>query len=102
MRRLVSLIALLALFAGGFGAIDAAPAQALDGFGTISGTVTFSTAPSWNTGSRSFQVQLIDHSGYPVETSLVPITYSYDGSGGYTDGDRRARQRHELRIRRRR
>ena len=35
-------------------------------------------------GRQDFQVRLAYENGSPVPSDLVPITYSYDGSGGYT------------------
>lgn len=46
--------------------------------------MSFATAPSWDSGDRSFTVALIDHYHHAVETLLVPVYYGYDGSTGFT------------------
>jgi RHS repeat-associated protein len=47
--------------------------------------VSFAAAPSWDTAGTGFRVALIDaYNGFEVPTWLVPISYGYDGSGGFT------------------
>lgn len=55
-------------------------------FGTITGTVTFATAPLWDEQSadQGFSMALINTNGRRVETSLVPVTYSHIGSNGFS------------------
>lgn len=84
MRRLISSLALVALLASGLSVVVAEPAHAVDSYGTITGSVSFATAPSWDTAGKNFHVQLAYDNGYLVPSDLVPITYSYNGSGGFT------------------
>lgn len=60
MRRVISFFAIVSLFATGLTVGEAAPAQAVESFGTITGTVTFGTAPSWDTAGKDFVVSLIN------------------------------------------
>lgn len=66
--------------------VPAAAAAAVQSWGTITGTVSFATAPAWDTqsGDRSFIVRMIDHNGLVVDTSLLPVYYSYVGANGFS------------------
>jgi len=94
VRRLLASFAVALLVAAGLTVTAGGAAQATETtFGTITGTVSFATAPSWDNGDRNFTVALVDYYGNVVPTNLVPISYDYDGGSGFTitypnsDGD---------------
>lgn len=82
--RVLAGIVTVVLLASGVTVLGASSAQADQSYGVISGTVSFAAAPSWDTAGKSFTVALIGPDGQEVPRFLVPISYGYDGAGGYT------------------
>jgi RHS repeat-associated protein len=103
VRRLVAAVVLISLATAGLTVAEPVAARALptaqaeahttvaqasgpQTWGTITGTVSFATAPSWDKKptDRTFTVELMNDKFRTVNTSTVPVSYSYIGANGFS------------------